>query len=57
MSKILFSPQEDKIHILKPWCNFLFIIWEITDLKFNSRNDVIDIFTGEDFKNISLYIF
>ena len=23
MSKILFSPREDKIHIFKPLCNFL----------------------------------
>ena len=27
VSKILFSPREDKIHIFKPPCNVLFIIW------------------------------
>ena len=26
VSKILFSPREDKIHIFKPPCNVLFII-------------------------------
>ena len=27
VSKILFSPREDKIHIFKPPCNVLFIIY------------------------------
>ena len=27
VSKILFLPQENKIHIFKPSCNVLFIIW------------------------------
>ena len=26
VSKILFLPRENKIHIFKPLCNFLFII-------------------------------
>ena len=30
MSKILFSPLEDKIHIFKPPCNILYIQYNIT---------------------------
>ena len=29
VSKILFLTRENKIHIFKPPCNFLFIIWTI----------------------------
>ena len=29
VSKILFLKRENKIHIFKPPCNFLFIIWTI----------------------------
>ena len=53
MSKILFSPLEDKIHIFKP---FLFIIYNIDSMQ-KAVNDVIDIFTSEDMKNMFLVIF
>ena len=36
-SKILLSSREDKIHIFKPSCNFLFI------LRFLSRNFLLEI--------------
>ena len=29
VSKILFLTRENKIHIFKPPCNFLFIVWTI----------------------------
>ena len=53
MSKILFSPREDKIHILKPPCNFLFIIYILLDSMQKAVNDFIDIFTSEDMENVT----
>ena len=46
MSKILFSPLEDKIHIFKPF-SFYYI-----DSMQKAVNDVINIFTSEDMENM-----
>ena len=54
-SKILFSPREDKVHIFKPPCNFIFIIY--IDSMQKAVNDVINIFASEDMENMSLVIF
>ena len=54
MSKILFLSQEDKIHIFKPLCNFIFII---IDSMQKAVHDVIDIFTSEAMENTPLVIF
>ena len=55
MSKILFSPQEDKIHIFEPLCNFLLIYY--VDSMQKAVNDVIYIFTSEDVENMSVWLF
>ena len=60
LSKILFLPQENKIHIFKPPCNFLLIIiidksiFAQTSQSVRAGNDVIDILTSEDMENTPL---
>ena len=57
-SEYCFLPRENKIHIFKPPCNFLFIIWVLeyfcTNSSVRARNDVIDILTSEDMENTPL---
>ena len=53
MSKILFSPREDIIHIFKPRVIF-FLLYSSMQ---RAIDDVIDIFTSEDMENMSLVIF
>ena len=49
VSKILFSPREDKIHILKPPCNVLFIV--VNNLRPKSVILIIDY----NAKNMALF--
>ena len=54
MSKILFFPQENKIQIFKPPCNFLLQNGQeyfCTNNSVRAGNDVIDILTSEDVEN------
>ena len=43
VSKILFLTRENKIHIFKPPCNFLFIIWTINNVMGIEKLDLIQI--------------
>jgi len=57
MRRYCFLPRENKIHIFKPPCNFLFIIWKRVFLhkqQCRGGNDVIDILTSEDMENTTL---
>ena len=65
VSKILFLTRENKIHIFKPPCNFLFIIETNLSLAIFHRlcapngreragNDVMNILTCEDMENTPL---
>ena len=55
MSKILFLPRENKIHIFKPPCNVLFIIYRQKDIdkviEGNDQNYFIDKLTCEIMEN------
>ena len=54
MSKILFLPRENKIHIFKPPCNVL-LLYRQKDInkviEGNDRNYVIDKLTSEIMEN------
>ena len=54
MSKRLFSQREDKIHIFKPPCNFLFIIY--IQLQ-KAVNDIINIFSSVRIWKICHWLF
>ena len=57
----MFLPRENKIHIFKPLCNFLFIIFKsiarhvsptvCTNNYERAGNDVINILTSGDMEN------
>ena len=50
---MIYIPQEDKIHIFEPPCNFHFIIVSMQ----KAVNNIIDIFSSEDMENMSLVIY